>query len=143
MLELINNSEMLKASFDLLNRIKGIGSLTIIALLSEMPNVDEFENARAYAAFAGLNPKQYQSGSSVLRKCGISKMGGDRIRKALYMPAIVIKNHNEHFKEFCERLAARGKNGKVIVVAIMRKLLHIIYGMLKHKQPFDTEKAFG
>ncbi len=143
MITIIHTSSELREALQLLNNIKGVGILTIIALLTEMPNVDQFDSVRAYVAYAGLNPKQHQSGSSVLKKGSISKMGGSRIRKALYLPAVVIKNHNEYFNDFCQRLVARGKAAKVIIVAIMRKLLHIVYGILKHKQPFDAQKAFG
>ncbi len=143
MMKIIQTSSELKEAFQLLNNIKGVGILTTIALLTEMPNVNQFDSVRAYVAYAGLNPKQHQSGTSVLKKGRISKMGGARIRRALYLPAVVIKNHNENFNEFCKRLAARGKAAKVIIIAIMRKLLHIVYGILKHKQPFDAQKAFG
>ncbi len=141
-IETIMSSTILRKDFDLLKGIKGVGIITIVAILTEMPDVNQFDTAKAYAAYAGLNPRHHQSGSSVFKKCGISKMGGSRIRKALFLPAVVVKNNNEHFQNFCERLAAKGKAGKVIVVAIMRKLLHIIYGILKHQQAFDGQKAF-
>jgi transposase len=77
--------------------IKGIGHLTAIAVVAEMPSVDNFDHARQFTAFAGLNPEHYQSGSSVNKKGRICKIGSERIRKALYMPAIVVKNFNPHF----------------------------------------------
>ncbi|WP_375333204.1 hypothetical protein [Candidatus Tisiphia endosymbiont of Psammoecus bipunctatus] len=52
-------------------------------------------------------------------------MGSAKLRKALYFPAIVAKNHNPIFKQFTQKLSSKGKPTKVIIVAIMRKLLHI------------------
>ncbi|KAB2978125.1 transposase [Wolbachia endosymbiont of Nasonia giraulti] len=84
-----------------------------------------------------LLPGHYQSGSSVSKRSCICKIGSERIRKALYMPAIVVKNHNNHFQKFCQRLASKGKCPKVIVLALMRKLMHVFFGILKNNQPFN------
>lgn len=55
------------------------------------------------------------------------------------MPAIVAKNHNPLFKKWANKLKERGKAPKVIIVAIMRKLLHIFFGILKTGQPFNPD----
>jgi transposase len=89
------------------------------------------------AAYAGLTPKHKMSGTSVRDKSRISKIGSSRLRKALYFPAIVAKNHNPLFKEFSQKLGSKGKTTKVIIVAIMRKLLHIVFGVVKHNTSFN------
>jgi transposase len=61
----------------------------------------------------------------------------------LYFPAITAKRHNEIIKEFAERLHKRGKTPMQIVCAAMRKLLHIAFGVLKHKRAFDASLAFS
>jgi transposase len=140
--EIVNNNADLKNKVERLQEIKGIGWLTAITMLAEMPAVENFDSARAYAAFAGLSPRHYRSGSSVRGRGSICKVGSSQLRKALYMPAIVVKNHNKYFKIFCDNLANKGKAGKVIVVALMRKLMHIIFGVLKHGDSFKPELAF-
>jgi hypothetical protein len=60
----------------------------------------------------------------------------------LYFLAIVARQHNEIVKEFGKRLKKRGKTPMQIVCAAMRKLLHIAFGVLKNKQPFDSGLAF-
>lgn len=135
----IKSDPHLKEKVENLTSIKGVGETTAYAIISEMPAVEGFQNARQYAAFAGLNPVQKQSGSSIKTRGRICKMGSGGIRKALYMPAMVVKTHNPHFKEFCNRLEKKGKSPKVIIVAIMRKLLHICFGVLKHNQKFNPE----
>jgi len=61
----------------------------------------------------------------------------------VYFPAIVARQHNEIVKEFAKRLKKRGKTPMQIVCAAMRKLLHIAFGVLKHKRPFDSSLAFS
>lgn len=127
----------LKRDRDLLDSIKGIGALTAAKLLAELPSIDLFEDVRQLVAFAGLNPRQRQSGSSVHGRTPISKIGSPTIRATLYLPAVVAKNHNPLLKAFALRLAERGLTQMEIVVAVMRKLLHLVYGILKSGQPFD------
>jgi transposase len=98
--------------------------------------VQRFNHAKALAAFVGLNPTVHQSGSSV-RGPHLSKKGNSLLRGALYMPAIVARRYNPVIKEFADRLKKAGKSNMVIIGAVMRKLLHIIYGVLKSGMPFD------
>jgi len=69
--------------------------------------------------------------------CRLSKTGNTALRKALYMPAIVAKKYNPIIKSFCERLKKADKANMVIIGAAMRKLLHLIFGVLKSGKPFD------
>lgn len=135
--QLIADTPELKAQFDLLLTIPGIGKLTAARLLAEMGDIACFEDAPQLAAYAGLNPKGFRSGSSVHKKTRISKEGRALLRHILYMPAIVACKHNPIIREFCDRLALRGLPKMAIVAAAMRKLLHLVFGVLKHMQPFD------
>jgi transposase len=83
-----------------------------------------------------LTPAIRQSGTSLKSKGRLSKIGNAQLRKALYMPAIVAKNHNPLLKEFSARLSKKGKHPMTIIAAAMRKLLHIIFGVLKTQTPF-------
>ena len=129
----------LSAQQALLVSIRGIGKLTAARLLAEVGDFSAFENAPQLAAFSGLNPKGSRSGSSVRKKARISKEGRACLRTILYMPAIVAMKHNPVIKAFCQRLTARHLPKLAIVVAAMRKLLHIAYGVLKHQKPFYPE----
>lgn len=116
--------------------VKGLGEKTVQAVIAYLPNINDFQNAKQLAAYAGLNPKQHQSGK-FSGKTTLSKIGNARIRKALYMPAMVVKNTNSHFGSFCQRLEKNGLTPKAIIGAVMRKLIHIIFGILKHQQDFN------
>jgi transposase len=127
----------LKHKSDLLDSIPGIGKATIFRVLAFIGDVQRFDHAKALAAFVGVNPTVHQSGSSVRGKPHLSKKGNSVIRKALYMPAIVARRYNPVIKEFADRLKKAGKPNMLIIGAVMRKLLHIIYGVLKSGMPFD------
>lgn len=140
--EHIDHDPDLKSRRDLLDTIPGLGDATIPVLLAALGDVHRFENARSVAAFAGLSPKEHQSGKWK-GHTRLSKTGDALLRKALYMPAIVARRHNPLIRAFCERLKAQGKNGKLIVGAAMRKLLVLAYGVLKSGRPFDPNHGLA
>jgi len=121
----------------LLCSIPGVGETTAYSMLTEIGDVSRFDNVKQLVAYAGIAPAESQSGTSVYGKARINKRGSRRLRKALYMPAMVAAQHNPIIKKFYERLLAKGKKPICALVACMRKLLHIAYGVLKHKKVFD------
>lgn len=131
----------LKQQKELLVSIPGIGDVTAANLLAEIPALDRFQGAPQLAAYAGLTPRQHQSGSSVFRRGRMTKTGNAHLRRALYMPALVALRWNPIIRAFAERLRERGKHNMVVVGAAMRKLLHIVYGVLKSGVPFDPNYA--
>jgi len=90
-------------------------------------------------SIVGYNLQPRQSGSSLRGVGRISKTGDANLRKAFYMPALTAMRFNPIIKNFSERLSNTGKSKMVIVIAAMRKLLHIIYGVLKNKTPFNRD----
>ena len=135
--KILTDNVSLKQKTNNMQTIPGIGKTTAVAILAESPDLESFSNARQLAVYAGLTPKHKISGTSVKGKTSISKIGSSKLHKALYFPAIVAKNHNPLFKEFTQKLSSKGKPTKVIIVAIMRKLLHIIFGVVKNNMPFN------
>ena len=125
----------------MLQSIKGIGQKTATHLLAEMYDLEQYENAKAAAADAGITASHYSSGATVRRRSKMSRMGKASIRGALYFPALTAIKHNPLVKLLAQRLQAKGKHKKVIQVAAMRKLLHLAYGVLKNQQPFDPAYA--
>ena len=135
--------ESFQTNLALLTSIVGIGAVTAAKLLAEFADLEQYASAKAAAADAGLTPSHYESGTSVRRRSKLSKMGKAGIRAALYWPAITAMRRCPAIKAFAQRLAARGKPKMVIICAVMRKLVHICYGVLKHQTPYDPAKAFG
>lgn len=134
----IDDDPDLRNKRDLLVSIKGVSDKTAACLLAEMGDVERFKDVRALVAFVGLNPALRQSGQWK-GHVRISKIGSTTLRAALYMPALSAMSHNLPIKALVARLQARGKPGKVIVVAAMRKLLHIAYGVLKSGKKFNPK----
>lgn len=135
--DLIDQTPGLKSQHDLLKSIPGIGDHTASTLLAEIGDLSNYDGAPQLAAYAGLNPQGHRSGTSVHKKTRISKQGRSELRCCLYMPAIVAMKYNPVVNDLHNRMSERGSHKMEIVVASMRKLLHIVYGVLKNQIPFD------
>ena len=135
----IDNDPTLSDKHRLLDSIPGLGERTTAVLLAFLAEPARFGNARQAVAFAGLDPRQHESGSSVRAKPRLSKVGHSFLRKALYMPAMVALYRTDWGKLFRERLAARGKPPMLIIGAMMRKLVQVSYGVLKSGEVFQPE----
>lgn len=135
--EHIDSDPGLRDQQRLLDSIPGLGERTIAVLLAYYGRLQRFDTARQAVAFAGLDPRQHESGSSVKGRPRLSKLGHAFLRKALYMPAMVTLYKTDWGKRFGQRLAANGKPPKLIIGAMMRKLIHVAYGVLKSGKAFD------
>jgi transposase len=136
----IQNHPQLKSDRDLLLSIPGLGEATVARLMSEI-NFHRYESARQVAAFAGLVPRLRESGKSVRSRPRLSKMGTPRIRRSLYFPAITALRCNPVIKQWASGLRERGKCEMQIIGAVMRKLIHLAYGVLKSGKPYDPLHA--
>jgi len=135
----IDSHPGLRQTIDRLDEIPGFGEVTAMKLVAETNGFSVCTTARQLVAYAGLNPRHYQSGT-IHRRGGISKIGNAALRKALYYAALSAKNHSRYFRKFVERLQAAGKRPKVIITAIMRKLLVLALAVVKGKR-FDAALA--
>lgn len=137
----INDHPRLKRQSQLLDSIPGIAATTAALLLSEITDITQYRSARQVAAYAGLVPRERQSGSSVRGRTRLSKIGNARLRHALYFPAITALRCSPFFQAWAKGLQARGKSKMSVICAVMRKLVHLAYGVLKTGKPFDPEWA--
>jgi len=142
-LQIIAADPVLQERFEFLDSVPGIASASAIALLAELTLLSPDLDVRQWVASAGIDPREHSSGSSVHKKTRISKAGNRHLRRALYMPALVAVQFDPHLRAFYQRLLAHGKAKLQALVAVMRKLLHAIFGMFKHRQPYDGSKLFG
>jgi transposase len=142
-LQLIASQPHLRDAFGHLISVKGIADVAGIQILAEIAILPKDMNVRQWVAHAGLDPRQFQSGTSVHKPARISKTGNTHLRRALFMPALVAVQHEPHVTAFYEKLLGRGKTKMQANVAVMRKLLHAIYGMLTHDQDFKGEKFYA
>lgn len=138
--QLISMDPQMSQHLKILNSIIGIGEPSAILLLA-MIQFDQFEAGRQVAAFAGLAPKFHESGTSIRSRPKISKSGNPILRKALYFPAMVAMQHNPQLRAFAERLRAKNKPPKVIICAVMRKLLVLASSLMRKQQYYDPNYA--
>lgn len=122
----IHRHPSLKRDARLRHSIPGIGNATVVKVL---------------AAFIGVTPRQRMSGSSVKGRTTMSRTGHTQLRRALYMPGLVARRHHPAPEVFEDRLSAAGPAPKAVVGAVMRKLAHLIYGVINSGQPFDPKIA--
>ena len=142
-LDIIRTDEELTRCFDRLTSIRGIARVSAIHLLGELLILPSDMTARQWVAHAGLDPRAFDSGTSIHKPARISRRGNSHLRAALYMPALVAAHHEPHIKAFYEKLLAKGKKKMQAIVAVMRKLLHAIHGMLRTNTDFLGEKFFA
>lgn len=116
----------------LMQSVKGVGPGTAAAILAHLPELGTLSKAQA-AGITGLAPHANDSG----QHSGARHIGGGRksVRTSLYMAALVAKTFNPKLKAFALALRARGKPNKLILTAIMRKLVVILNAVLKTNQP--------
>jgi len=136
----ITSDPQLKPVYQRLLSVCGIADTTAIQLLGELLVLPADMSARQWVAHSGLDVRHVNSGTSVHKAPRISKQGNAHIRRILYMPALVASQREPHVHAFYEQLLAAGKQPLQALVAVMRKLLHAIWGMLKTNTDFDGAK---
>ena len=132
---LIASDPALCRNHELLRSVPGIGPVTAPVILAELPNIADF-TPKALAAFAGMSPEENSSGTRVARSSRISRMGSERLRRAMYMCALISKRRNPALGGFVARLTAAGKAAKVILIAVGRKLLIFAHAVIRTQKPF-------
>lgn len=136
-------AQLLKAEPELARQVKlitsigGVGLITATVAVAELPPITQLEHAGQAVALAGLDPRRKTSGTSVHTAPRLSKMGSSLLRQTLYMAAMAALRYNPIVVALGERLRAKGKGGKCAIAAAMRKLIRLIYGVLKQGKPFD------
>jgi transposase len=129
-----------KEAREVLKTVPGVGTVTIEVLLSELGDVARFRNAKAVCAYAGLAPIVRQSGGKKSKDLGITKEGSGLLRWVLVEAAWRVVRTSPKWKRIYERIAKRAK-GKRAIVAIARKLLCVVYAMLKTTTPYRILSA--
>jgi transposase len=141
-LQCIAADAQLQQRYQLLRSVPGLGEISAVQTLAELLLLPADRDVRQWVAYAGLDPREYSSGTSVRKYTRISKVGNAHLRRALYMPALVASRVEPHLRGFYEHLLARGKTKRQALVAVARKLLHAIYGMFRSQRPYDGTRVY-
>jgi transposase len=129
----VEGSAVWKVNDDLLQGVPGIGEVTALTLLAQLPELGKLSN-KQISALVGVAPYARDSGP----RRGQRRIGGGRasVRAVLYMATMTATRYNAVIKEFYERLIKAGKKKKVALVACMRKLLTILNTIIKEQKPW-------
>jgi len=142
-MNVIRSDRELLEQYEILVGVPGVGRRSAILLLSELAVLDRTMTVKQIVAYAGLDPRTYESGTSVEKAPRISRRGSARLRAILYMNALSAVRHDRGARLFHGGLILRGKKGKQALVAVMRKLLHGIWIALQRRIAFDASVLFG
>jgi transposase len=140
--ELIRSDELMADDARLINSAPGFAELTTTKLLAELTALPDDMTPAQWVAHSGLDPRPCESGSSQRPPRRISKQGNARIRAALFMSALVAAHRDPHVSAYYEKLLARGKPKMVALTAVMRRLLHALWGMLHHRQEWNGDRFY-
>lgn len=141
-LNLINRVPELAEALTTITSTTGIARKTGPRILAELFVLPNDMLAPQWVAHAGLDPKPHDSGTSTHKPRRISKAGNRYLRDALYFPALVASRRDPNVKAYYDKLIERGKKPLQALVAVMRKLLLAIWGMLKNNQAWDGNKFY-
>jgi|JI10StandDraft_1071094.scaffolds.fasta_scaffold183274_2 transposase len=127
-----------KRIYDLMTQVVGIGNTTATALIIATNGFQDFDNAKQVAKFIGVAPSDRQSGTSIKQKGHISKSACAAVRTSLYMAAQNAARFNHACKELFTRLRAKGKPYKLVIIAVINKLIKQTFAVVKNKATFDN-----
>jgi len=125
--------------------IKGIGVVTASSFLREVGDPLRFQDARQIANYAGYNLVEDSSGKSKSGTC-ISKRGRSRLRSLLYQMAFTMVRNNGEMKALYRHLTTRQNNPlrkKQALVVISKKIITVIYSLLKKREAYNPELVLG
>ena len=133
--DIIQQNKELHDKVERLDKIKGLGFISIVTVIAETNCFELVTNQKQLASYAGLDVVFHDSG---IKKgiSSISKRGNKFLRKAVFMPALSACKHNHKMKELYLRLVTKGKNKKLALIAVARKLLLLIYTIWKNNTEY-------
>jgi transposase len=136
--------------YNIIQSIPGIGEKIAATIISEIGEIDRFDNPKQLVAFAGIDPEVFESGKFKATLVRITKRGSSRLRHALFMAVRSgirdsrkkkttdeIIPRNKRLREFYDKKRSEGKLFKVAVIACANKLLQWIFALLKNRTTFQ------
>lgn len=142
-IEIIQEDRELARAMSHLVSVRGIARTSALHILGELVILPADMTGRQWVAHAGLDPRHFDSGSSIHKPARISRAGNKYLRAALYLPAMVACRFEPQVRAFYEKLIRRGKTKMQALIAVMRKLLLAIYGMLRTDTDFVGTKFYA
>lgn len=140
--EVLMADEQLAQDAAIITSAPGFAQRSTTRLLAELAHLPQDMTPAQWVAQGGLDPRPCESGTSLRGHRRISKQGNARLREILFMPALVAIQRDANVAAYYNRLLAKGKAKMQAIIAVMRKLLHALWGMLHHRSTWDGEKFY-
>lgn len=137
--EFVKTEKVVEKNMALLTSIPGVGEITAAIIIAETDNFAGITSISQLVSYAGYDVIKKQSGSSVNKPTRMSKKGNAHIRGALYFPAVQAIQINPVFKSLRDRVFVRSKVKMKALVAVQRKLLCIMFAVVKNQKPYDMQ----
>lgn len=118
----------------------GVSVATGAQIVAEIGDVSRFKNAASIVKYAGINSGVSQSGQFEAKGSPITKIGSPYLRRSLYLAAEGARRSDSNLKAFYDKKRGEGKPHRVAVMAVARKLCHIIYAIMRDQVPYDPSK---
>jgi len=128
----------LQAYLEYLQSIPGIGFITSVSILGKIGDPRTLQNQQELAAFAGLVPVEYSTGDTICRG-SVTKLGDKTLRSLLVEAAWTAIRCDKSLRQFFDRIRSRNHprfGAKIAIVAVARKITHIIYRVLKDERKY-------
>jgi len=139
MKRVVDATPQLKRDIELLSSIYGVGFIVAVVIIAELGDLRRFHKARQLAAFAGISPRVYQSGTSVTGRPRMCKKGNPRVRQVLYLSALATVRGRNDLQRTYQRLLNEGKPPMAAIGAVMRKLLILMRALLISEKPYHPD----
>ena len=139
--QIVARTAALTRQLDQLQSITGIAARSGARLLAELASLPKDMTARQWVAYAGLDPRPFESGGTVKPR-RMSKQGNRYLRDGMYMPALVAIRYDPYVKAYYQHLIGKGKKPKQAIAAVMRKLLVAIWAMFHNDQDWQPERFY-
>ena len=137
--EMIKDNEETKKIYGRITEIPGIGERTASSIIAYFGSFSSFESAKQVASYIGLTPSIKESGKSVKKKgYAISKTGNPYLRQVLFMASLSASQYNPQCSLLYKRLLNRGKDKKLIHIAVAHKLIRQIFAVVKYGRVYDS-----
>jgi transposase len=121
---------------EFLTTIPGVGAVLVPIILAEIGDIERFSDPAKLVAFTGIDPSANQSGQKISGDEKISKRGSPYLRHAIYIAAFAAISNDPHLREYYDRKKAEGKHHYVALAGVQRKLLQIIWAVLKEQRAY-------
>jgi transposase len=128
-------------NYELLQSIVGIGPHIAVSILAEIGDISRFPSSKQLVAFAGFDPKQKQSGTSLNRTGRLTKRGSPELRRVLFLAATSARRYDTELKEYYQKKRNEGKRYTPAVIAVTQKLTNRVYAVLTRQTPYVTKST--